>query len=74
MGVPNRMKFLAIALLCAAFSCSFTADADAGIFRNRPARRGMLWSPGILLPMITQNMGGPRMVWRGDWVPAHMVK
>ena len=63
---------IAIIALTAALAAS---DADAARYHRRQQR---LWSPGIFIHLAREYAGthlsGPRMVWRGDWVPAYMVK
>lgn len=68
------MKVLmAIVALSVALAAS---DADAARWQRRHNNR--LWSPGIVAHLAYErfmvNHSGPRMVWRGDWVPAYMVR
>lgn len=67
------MKYLAAALLIVAM-CA--ADADAARWHHK-ARRGRLFQGGPIARATFRPQpifGGPRMIWRGDWVPAYMVR
>jgi len=68
------MKVLA-AIIAITFALS-AQPAEAGPLRRWNQNR--LWSPGIFIHLAQEYRGmhlsGPRMVWRGDWVPAYMVK
>ena len=70
-------KFLFTAIV-AGIIVVFTAnDAEARgrrLFQPRYPRVISYWSPGVFKDWFTQGSGGPKMAWRGDWVPAHMVK
>ena len=82
MGVQKDMKYLAIAIVTLGMLLCDTSVTEAGIFRNRVrwSQRnngaGILpyWSPGMAIGWFGQGMGGPRMVWRGDWVPARAIR
>jgi len=75
------MKYLMIGIVTLGMLLCDTSVTEAGIFRNRvrwsQRNNGVgifpYWSPGAIMGLIGQNRG-PRMVYRGDWVPARAMR
>jgi hypothetical protein len=53
---------------------ALSSTADAGIFRHRPIFRGFEGPIARATFRPQPRFSRTPMVWRGDWVPAYMVR